>query len=122
MRVVQLCIMIPPQTLVYCLESIVNIQLPHPPLRLFFELWSPPSQRRSFVHNVSHAPQHALLIRLLADIVVRTNDVEFVLLHLLHHEVCDLLRGPRTIGFLRLLTWVVAALKYLLALNHPSHM
>jgi hypothetical protein len=68
----------------------LDIALLHPLLALLFELWSPSRQRRSFINNIANTPEHALLIRLLVDVVVGTDDVEFVVFHLGVHVIRDL--------------------------------
>ena len=44
--------------------------------------------------HIPHAPKHPLLIRNLANIVIRTDDVEPAILHLLIHVLCNLRRMP----------------------------
>lgn len=77
-----------------------NLLLRHPLLRLLLILRPPPRQRRPTIHDIADAPQHSLLIQLLRDIVVRTQDVELVVAHLLVQEFRDLRWGPCTIWLL----------------------
>lgn len=66
----------------------------HPLLSLLLELGSPPGKRGPLIDNIADAPQHALLVCFLADVVVRADDVEFAVGHFFVHVVCDLVGGP----------------------------
>lgn len=82
----------------YC-SLILNVTLSHPFLTLLLKLGSPPRKRRSSIHHVPNSPQHSLLIGRLAHVVIRTDDIELVILHLLVHEVDDLGCVPCTVRF-----------------------
>jgi hypothetical protein len=81
-------------------SPLLDLLLRHPLFRLLLILRPPPRQRRSTIHDIANSPQHPLLVQLFRDIIVRTQNVEFPVRHLLVHEVRDLRSGPRTIGLL----------------------
>jgi hypothetical protein len=99
----------------------LNLLLPHPLLRLRLPLLPPPRQRRPPIHHISHRPQHTLLIRLLADVVIWTDDVELALPNFLVHVFCDLSARPCAIGLLSGSARDVARLDYCVNLREVNN-
>lgn len=89
----------------------LNFLLGHPLLSLFLKFRSPSCQWWPSIDNIANTPQHPLLVSLLADIVVRTDNVELILLHLLHHKVCDLTGRPCAVRLLDGLAGYVSRLE-----------
>jgi hypothetical protein len=90
-----------------------DLLLAHPIFRLLLPLISPSCKRRSFIHNIAHRPQHALLVCLFCDIVIGTDNVEFAIRHFLEHVIRNLSARPRAIGLLLVCARNVARLDLL---------
>lgn len=81
--------------------------LVHPLLRLVLPVVPPSRQRRPALDQIAHTPQHALLVRGLGDVVIRTEDIELPLSHPGFQIFNDLLREPRPLWLF--VTWPAAA-------------
>jgi hypothetical protein len=88
----------------------LDLLLSHPLLSLSLPLVSPPRKWRPPINHIPDRPQHALFVRLLADIVIWANDVKLAIGHFLDHVICNLFARPRTVWLLLFRTWDVARL------------
>jgi hypothetical protein len=83
----------------YAYAKYLNFLLRHPLFCFLLILCPLPRLWRPLVHDIAYTPQHTLLVRFFAHIVIWADDVELPIRHLLVHVLYDLLGGPCAIRF-----------------------
>lgn len=100
----------------------LHVLLRHPLLRLGLVLVPPPAERRPLVHDVADAPQHALLVLVFCDVVVRAYHVELAVGHLLVEVVCYLRGVPGAGGFFFRGAWEAPTLTLVLVQSRRMYL
>lgn len=83
-----------------CTQSLVfgrhylDLSLGHGLFCFLLPLIAPSGQGGATLNDIANSPQHALLVCLFGDIVIRADNIKFVLFHLLVEEVGHLLGSP----------------------------